>query len=93
MVVGICTVDLLVPESRSLKDKRQVIRSLIDNLQNRFKVSAAEVDRLDSWQHATIGFVFVSNDSRFTVQVLNKAMDMIRSNPRISVEHYSIETL
>lgn len=93
MVVGICTVDLLVLESRSLKDKRQVIRSLIDKLQNRFKVSAAEVDHLDSWQYATIGLAFVSNDSRFTVQVLNKAMDMIRSNPRISVEHYSLETL
>ncbi|MGC8834408.1 MAG: DUF503 domain-containing protein [Armatimonadota bacterium] len=93
MRVGICRLELFVPESRSLKDKRQVIRSLIDNLRNRFNVSAAEVDYLDSWGRAAVGLACVSNDSAFNMRVLNKVVDFVEENPRVVLQNYEIETV
>ena len=93
MVIGICEIELSIPESHSLKDKRQVLRSLLDGLRNKFNVSAAEVDKMDAWQLATIGVACVSNEGKFSVQVLNKVMDTIESNPRVVVIDYAIETL
>jgi len=93
MIVGLCEIDLSIPESHSLKDKRQILRSLLDGLRNRFNISVAEVDRMDAWQRATVGVACVSNETKFTVQVLNKVMDVVRSNPRVVVVDYSIETL
>jgi uncharacterized protein YlxP (DUF503 family) len=48
MVVGVCTLRLLIAGSQSLKDKRQVLKSILDRTRERFNVSAAEVDELDS---------------------------------------------
>jgi hypothetical protein len=92
MIIGLCEIDLSLPESHSLKDKRQILRSLLDGLRNKFNVSAAEVDRMDAWQRATVGVACVSNEAKFSVQVLNKVMDVVRSNPRVVVVDYSIET-
>ena len=62
LVVGLCTVELQIPASNSLKDKRQVLHSLIAHIRNDFNVSVAEVDHLDSWQLATVAMAAVSND-------------------------------
>ena len=93
MVIGLCEIELSIPESHSLKDKRQILRSLLDNLRNKFNVSAAEVDRQNAWQQAVIGVACVSNEGKFSNQVLNKVMDTINSNPRVVVIDYSIEML
>lgn len=93
MRVGICRLELFVPESRSLKEKRQVIKSLIDGLRGRFNVSVAEIDHLDSWGRAVVGMACVSNEGEFSVQVLNKAVDYVESNPRVVLESYEIETV
>ncbi len=61
-VVSLCTMELQVPSSLSLKDKRQVLQSLIARIRNEFNVSVAEVDHQDSWQLATVAVVAVSND-------------------------------
>ena len=93
MIVGLCEIELSIPESHSLKDKRHILRSLLDNLRNKFNVSAAEVDKQNAWQQAVIGVACVSNETKFSVQVLNKVMDTIESNPRVVVIDFSIETL
>jgi uncharacterized protein YlxP (DUF503 family) len=62
-VVGLCTIELQIPSSRSLKDKRQVVRSVIQRIRNEFNVSVAEVDHLDSWQLASLAVVCVSNET------------------------------
>ena len=77
MNVGVCKVRLHVPDALSLKEKRQVLKSIISRLKNKFDISVAEVDNNDKWQLATIGFAYVSNDKRFTNEVLCKAMDFI----------------
>lgn len=62
MVVGLLTLELHFPGARSLKDKRQALRSLETKLRNRFNVSVAEVEHQDLWQRARLAVVSVNTD-------------------------------
>jgi uncharacterized protein len=72
-VIGILTLDIHVEHSHSLKEKRHVVKSLKDRLRERFNISVAEIDHLDSWQNSTIAAVTVSNDRVHAEQVLHAA--------------------
>jgi len=78
MTVGVCRVTLRLPGNASLKGKRQVVRSLIERLRNKFNVSVAEVDDNDRWQIATIGVTCVSNDARHAREMLDNVVTFIR---------------
>jgi uncharacterized protein YlxP (DUF503 family) len=69
-VVGVLTLEIQVEHSHSLKDKRQVVKSLKDRLRERFNVAVAEIDHLDSWQRAVVAAVTVSNDRVHAEQML-----------------------
>jgi len=60
-----------------LKEKRHVIRKLIDRVRHRFNVAISEVDDNDLWQRAQIGFCTVGNDRRFVNSSLDKIIDFI----------------
>ena len=62
MVIGLLTLDLHFPGARSLKDKRQALRSLETRIRNRHNVSLAEVEHQDLWQRARIAVVGVNTD-------------------------------
>jgi uncharacterized protein YlxP (DUF503 family) len=92
MVVGVCILELDIPASQSLKDKRRVVKSVIARARQSFNVSVAEVDALDSWQHATIGIVCVSADAEYAHGLLEKVIDNIeRSRLDAVIADYSIE--
>ena len=63
MPIAYLTLEIRIEAAHSLKDKRQVVRSLKDRLRNAFNVSVAEIDATDLWQRATLGVVSIS-DSR-----------------------------
>jgi len=92
MNVGVCKITLRLPENQSLKGKRQVVKSITARVGNQFNVSVAEVDSQDLWQLATLGICCVSNDKRFTNQVLSKVVSFIAGG-RFEVEmlDYEIE--
>jgi uncharacterized protein YlxP (DUF503 family) len=94
MVVGICTLTLDIPHSRSLKDKRRVVKSIIARVRNQFNVSIAEVEKNDAWHSAVIGIACVSNDSAYAHGLLEKAVQLI-ANSRLdaSVADYEVEIL
>jgi uncharacterized protein len=69
-VIGVLTLDIHVEDSHSLKEKRHVVKSLKDRLRERFNVSVAEIDGLDSWQSAVVAAVTVSSDRIRAEQVL-----------------------
>jgi uncharacterized protein len=69
-VIGVLTLEIYVEESHSLKEKRHVVKSLKDRLRDRFNVSVAEIDHLDSWQASVLAVVTVSNDRVRAEQVL-----------------------
>ncbi|AEA33689.1 protein of unknown function DUF503 [Hippea maritima DSM 10411] len=73
-------VDFKIDNSFSLKDKRRVVRSLIEKTKNSFNVSVAEVDNNDVLNMATIGIAVVSNSSKFVDVVLNKILDFWEHN-------------
>jgi uncharacterized protein YlxP (DUF503 family) len=62
MVIGLLTLELHFPGARSLKDKRQALRSLEQKLRNRYNVSVAEVEYQDLWQRARLAVVTVNTD-------------------------------
>lgn len=61
MFVGVFLIEVFLPGSSSLKDKRRVISSISRRLKNRFNISIAEVDNQDTWQRATIGISYVNS--------------------------------
>lgn len=94
MNVGICKIKLRLPDNLSLKGKRQVVKSVTARLKNKFNVSVSEVEDNDLWQLATIGVCFVSNNQRFTNEVLSKAVEMVvNSQGDFEFLNYEIEIL
>jgi uncharacterized protein YlxP (DUF503 family) len=92
--VGVCKVKLRLPDNLSLKGKRQVVKSVTARLKNKFNVSVAEVEDNDLWQLATIGICVVSNDQRFTNEVLSKAVEfVVNSQGDFEFLDYEIEIL
>jgi uncharacterized protein YlxP (DUF503 family) len=75
MPVGLLTLEIHIPDARSLKDKRQVLRSLKDRLRARFNVAVAELDHQDTWQRSQIGIVSLSNDEAHLQQSLLEVFD------------------
>jgi len=94
MNIGVCKVELRLPENLSLKGKRGVLKSITTRVRNKFNVSVAEVDDNDLWQLSTLGICCVSNDKRHTDEVLSKIVDFISSSRfEIEVLNYDIEIL
>jgi uncharacterized protein YlxP (DUF503 family) len=61
MPIGLLTLEIHIPDAHSLKDKRQVIRSLRDRLRHKFNVAVAELDHQDTWQDSVVGVVTLSS--------------------------------
>jgi uncharacterized protein YlxP (DUF503 family) len=93
IIVGLCTVELFIAESQSLKDKRQVLLSLKDRLREKFNLSVAEVDGQDLWQKAVLGLACVSNEGRYVNQVCDQALNLIRSVPAVEIVQSRVELL
>ena len=83
-------VVLRIPESASLKDKRQVVRSVSQRLRNKFGVAVAEVDDQDAWQIATLGIACVANTARHCEDVLAEARAFIEES-RLDAEVLEIQ--
>jgi uncharacterized protein YlxP (DUF503 family) len=87
-------VEIRIPDSHSLKDRRQVVRSLLDGARRRFSVSAAEVGGQDTWQRATLGFAVVASESRLAQEVVDQIDRFLWSHADIEIvnaESYWLE--
>ena len=94
MQVGVLRVRFRLPENASLKGKRQVVKSIIARIGNKFNVAVAEVGDNDLWQLATIGVSCISNDQRQANEVLSKVVDFIsQSNFEIEMLDYEMEIM
>ena len=81
--VGVLTLELRLENSHSLKDKRQVVRSLKERLRAKFNVAVAEIDYQDLWQRAAVAAVTVSPDHEYAEKLLrsveNEAAELLGS--------------
>jgi len=91
MTVGTCRIELEIPANRSLKGKRQVIKSIKDRVRSRFNVAVAEVDHLDEWQRATLGVACVGNNPRVVNEVLSKVVNLIEGYHQALILDYEID--
>jgi len=91
MITGMLEIRLLVREARTLKDKRRVIKSIKDQIRNKFNVSIAEVDLLDSHQHAVIGVAAVGNEQQFVNSVLSSVINHISAGHKAELIDYRME--
>jgi uncharacterized protein len=85
MWVGTLTVELLLGDVRSLKQKRSVVRPVIAELQRKLPVSAAEVDHLDLHRRAAIGVAIVAADPAHCREVLDTAERLVASRPEVEL--------
>ncbi len=90
MVIGICTIELNIPASASLKDKRQVIKSLMARMRKEFNVAVSEVDRQNSRQTAVIGVVTVNSSRNYAHRLLTRVAAWVE-NTRLDCELVDFE--
>ncbi len=81
MTLGHLEVRLLVRESRSLKDKRQVVRSILERLRGQFNVSAAEVATQDDHRLCTLGFTMIGPENELVRNGLLAIQNALRQHP------------
>jgi uncharacterized protein len=92
MTVGIARLTLFVPDSRSLKDKRMVLRRVKDRVRNKFNVAIAEVEDNDVWQRAVIGLAVVGNDGRFVGSALDEVIRFVREQAEVTNAEREVQT-
>ena len=93
MHIGVLTLELTIEGADSLKDKRQVLKSLVAHIRQKFNVSVAEVDENDIWRRAVLGVAVVSNAESFNNAVLSKVIDHVEDDFRVVLGDYDIEML
>ncbi len=93
MVIGVCRITLHIDEVFSLKEKRHIIKSIIERLKARFNASIAEVDLNDKWKNAVIGVACVSNEAGHADSMLANIVNFVENDGRVELVDYSTETI
>jgi len=91
LFIGLLTLDFLVPECSSLKQKRSIVKSLIAKIRNNFNASVSEIAN-DKWQRGKLGVSIVSNDSRFLDSQLRKVVNFVEGVGTVEIIESNIET-
>ncbi len=91
MHVGVVLVEFQIPQSRSLKEKRAVVRPMVEGLRHRFQLSVAEVGYQDKWQRALVGFAVVSETYAHAEEVVGAAERWIWSKTEIEISTFRVE--
>jgi uncharacterized protein YlxP (DUF503 family) len=91
MIVGSLKVRLLVRQAQSLKDKRRVVRSILDRLRNHFNVSAAEVGARDHRQLVVLGVAAVGEEARGVRSCLEQVVSALRCHPLAEFVDHELE--
>lgn len=85
MIIGLLQLDILIPESNNLKEKRSTIKSLKETIRKRFNVSIAETGKLDKWSRSEISITKVSNKAKFIRQEFQKIQNDIESRYPVEI--------
>lgn len=93
MIIGRCLIRLRLFSPNSLKEKRRILKSLIERLKSRYNISIAEVGENDSWQIAEIGIAVVANKAVFGDEVINKIVHFIDNFDSVEIIDIDIEMI
>ena len=94
MIIGVSVFELHLPSSRSLKDKRRVVKSLIDRVHQRYRVSIAETDFHDLHQRAEIAMaVVVAGGENEMERLMDEGRDIVESDPEVYLTRWDPQIL
>jgi len=93
MFVAIVQVDLKLHEPRTLKERRRIVKSLKDRLQQRFRVAVAEVGQDHAYSEAALGIALVSNDPRHARERAQKVVSFLENAPQSEVVDSQTEVI
>lgn len=93
MVIGVCRIVLTIDNAFSLKEKRHIIKSIVERLKSRYNASVAEVGLNDKWQTAVIGVACVSNEAGHADSMLANIVNFVENDGRAVMVDYSTETI
>jgi uncharacterized protein YlxP (DUF503 family) len=94
MIVGISVFELHLPSSRSLKDKRRVVKSLIDRVHQRYRVSIAETDFHDLHQRAEIAVAVVAAGGEMEMdRMMEEMRNLVESDPEVYLTRWDPQIL
>ena len=91
MMIGVCRVELHLPDRHSLKEKRQVVKSLKDRIRREFNVSIAEVGDQDLWQRAVLAAACVGTDRAYVNGVLDRLLRMVEREDGVEIVRSELE--
>lgn len=91
MHAALVQFEVHIPQSRSLKEKRAVVKPIVEGIRSRFSLSVAEVGYQDKWQRALIGFAVVSDSYSHAAQVVDTVERWVWSRPDIEVSAFRTE--
>jgi hypothetical protein len=93
MHIAFLQVDLHIPDSHSLKDKRSVLKRLTNLIRTQHNVAIAEIGDHDAWQSAHLGLVTINNEAEATDRILQRVIREIGQFDRCELADYHIERL
>jgi len=93
MLLGICKVRLYLPNSHSLKDKRNILRSIKARIRNNYNISISEIDNYNLWKNTTLGIACIGNDKKYLNKILNAIIQFIEKEGKSQLINYEINII
>lgn len=91
MFIYLLEVELLLEDCYSLKDKRRIIRSILDYARDQLKISSCEISNHDTYNLTRLGFVTISNQRNLAKDMLEQWLERIITYYPVQLQHYIIE--
>src|SRR5262249_30399197 len=85
MWIAVLRIALLIPGARSLKDRRQAVRSLKEGIKGRFEAACSEVGDLETWNRAFLGLTLVANEKPILQQMVEEIVRYAQNDPHVQV--------
>ncbi len=93
MLLGICTINLYLSDSHSLKDKRNVIKSIKSRIRNNFNVSVSEINNYDLWKKTTLGIACIGNEKKYINNILNEVIKFVENQNKLQLINFKTTIL
>ncbi|NLO89130.1 MAG: DUF503 domain-containing protein [Clostridia bacterium] len=93
VVLGVCTVEVHIPCSNSLKNKRGILKSIIQRMRNKFNVSVCELEKQDLWQMAVLGIACISTDKNVLYRTFNEIEKFIENFGEVRITKVNLEII
>ncbi len=91
MIVGLLSIEIYIPGSSSLKEKRMILKSLKDRAHKKFNVSVTEAGYHDKWQRSLLGFALVAEKEKFVQEALNKLFTWLDNETAFEIVKFNFE--